>query len=64
MHTKTVYITSKGMFWDRAEAEKKTNRAKIYGNRPGDPVELENVIEDFVLVDADHVFTLQKVTVK
>lgn len=64
MTIKTVYVTSKGMFWDKAEAEKKANRSKRYGSRPGDPVEFETVKESFVLVDGDLVFSLSKVEVK
>jgi hypothetical protein len=50
MEIKKVYTTSKGRFWNLAEAEKKTNRAKEYGSRPGDPVEYEPIFESFVLV--------------
>jgi hypothetical protein len=64
MNLKTVYTTSKGLFWDKAEAEKKVNRAKEYGSRPGDPVEYESVHQSFVLVDGDLVFSLSKVDVK
>lgn len=64
MNIKVVYVTSKGVFWDKTEAEKKANRAKIYGSRPGDPVELEQVHESFVLVDGNLVFSLSPVKVK
>lgn len=64
MNIKTVYVTSKGVFWDKTAAEKKANRSKVYGSRPGDPVELENVRESFVLVDGELVFSLSKVEVK
>jgi len=64
MNIKTVYVTSKGVFWDKSEADKKVNRAKYYGSRPGDPVTYERVRESFVLVDDDLVFSLSKVEVK
>lgn len=64
MNIKSVYVTSKGIFWDKAEAEKKGNRQKIYGSRPGDPVEYEPVHESFVLIDGNNVFSLNKVEVK
>lgn len=64
MNIKPVYVTSKGMFWDRAEAEKKINRSKEYGSRSGDHVQLESVREEFVLVDGDMAFQLSKVQVK
>lgn len=64
MNIKIVYVTSKGVFWDKAEAEKKVNRSKVYGSRPGDPVELEPVRESFVLAEGDLVFSLSKVEVK
>ena len=64
MNIKTVYVTSKGVFWDKSEAEKKANRSKVYGSRPGDSVELELVKESFVLVDGDQVFSLSRVEVK
>lgn len=64
MRIAQVFVTSKGMFWNRAEAEKRINRAKDYGNRPGDRVELEPVREAFVLVDGDLVFSLTKAEVK
>lgn len=64
MKIKTVYVTSKGIFWDKSEAEKKGNRIKDYGSRPGDPVEYEPVRESFVLVEGDQVFSLSKVEVK
>lgn len=64
MNIKKVYVTSKGVFWDRSEAEKKANRVKDYGSRPGDPVTYEPVRESFVLVEGDQVFSLSKVEVK
>lgn len=64
MNIKKVYVTSKGVFWDKAEAEKKSNRSKEFGSRPGDPTELEPVLETFVLVDGDLVFSLSEVNVK
>ena len=64
MNIKTVYETSKGIFWNKAEAEKKVNRVKDYGSRPGDPVEYEPVRESFVLIEGDFVFNLSKVEVK
>ena len=64
MNIKKVYVTSKGVFWNKSEAEKKANRSKEYGSRPGDPVELELVQESFVLVEGDRVFHLSKVEVK
>lgn len=64
MNIEKVYVTSKGVFWDKAEAEKKVNRAKEYGSRPGDPVELEPVRESFVLIEGGRVFSLSKVEVK
>ncbi len=50
MRIEKVYKTSRGTFWNKAEAEKKINRAKTFGNRPGDPVEYEPVQEVFVLI--------------
>lgn len=64
MNIKKVYVTSKGVFWDKSEAEKKVNRVKDYGSRPGDPVTYEPVSESFVLVEGDQVFSLSKVEVK
>ena len=77
MNIEKVYVTSKGVFWSKAEAEKKVNRVQEYGSRPGDPVELEPVRESFVLiadVQTDRgvrgigtetcVFSLSKVEVK
>lgn len=64
MNIKTVYVTSRGVFWNKAEAEYKGNREKVYGSRPGDPVEMEPVCESFVLVDGDLVFSLSKIEVK
>lgn len=52
MRIEKVYKTSKGTFWSKVDAEKKTNRAKTYGSRPGDPVEYEPVQEAFVLIAA------------
>jgi hypothetical protein len=49
MNIQKVYVTSKGVFWDKAEAEKKVNRVREYGSRPYD-VELEPVRESFVLI--------------
>lgn len=64
MNIKPVYVTSKGVFWDKSEAEKKANRAKVYGSRPGYPDDLEPVRESFVLVEGDQVFHLTKLEVK
>lgn len=74
MRVKKVYKTSRGTFWSKADAEKKVHRAKTSGSRPGDPVELELVLEMFVLVadvQTDQgigtescVFELSKVDVK
>jgi len=64
MNIKKVYVTSKGVFWDKAEAEKKVNRVKEYGwGFPGEVV-LEPVRESFVLVEGDQVFSLSEVYVK
>lgn len=63
MNIKKVYVTSKGVFWDKAEAEKKGNRVREYGSRPYD-VELEPVRESFVLIEGDQVFSLSEVNVK
>jgi hypothetical protein len=49
MNIQKVYVTSKGVFWDKAEAEKKGNRVREYGSRPYD-VDLEPVRESFVLI--------------
>jgi hypothetical protein len=64
MIIKKVYVTSKGVFWDKSEAEKKKNRVKVYGERIGDLVEREPVRESFVLVEGDQVFNLSEVEVK
>ena len=64
MIIRKVYVTSKGVFWDKSEAEKKINRAKVYGERLGDLVEREPVRESFVLVEGDQVFNLSEVKVK
>lgn len=45
-----VYKTSKGYFWVKDEAEKRNNRVKTHGSRPGDPVEYEPVLESYVLI--------------
>lgn len=50
MRIEKVYKTSRGTFWSKLEAEKKVNRTKTYGSRPGDPVEYEPVQEVFVLM--------------
>ena len=50
MRIEKVYKTSRGTFWSKLEAEKKVNRTKTYGNRPGDPAEYEPVQEVFVLI--------------
>jgi hypothetical protein len=64
MIIKKVYVTSKGVFWDKSEAEKKKNRVKVHGERIGDLVEREPVRESFVLVEGDQVFNLSEVEVK
>lgn len=64
MIIRKVYVTSKGVFWDKSEAEKKKNRVKVYGERIGDLVEREPVRESFVLVEGDQVFNLSEVEVK
>ena len=47
----------------KLDAEKKTNRAKTHGSRPGD-LEYEPVQESFVLVDECYnIFELTKATV-
>ena len=64
MRIEKVYKTSKGTFWSKVDAEKKTYRAKTYGSHPGDPVEYEPVQEAFVLRDEHgNVFELTKVDV-
>ena len=63
MFIKKVYVTSKGVFWDKSEAEKKKNRVKAGGERLGDLVEREPVRESFVLVAGDQVFSLSEVKV-
>jgi hypothetical protein len=45
-----VYRTSKGLFWDRAEAEKKKNRKKEYYRNVFPESYYEPVIETYVLV--------------
>lgn len=64
MEIKKVYTTSRGKFWNLAEAQKKTNRAKAYGSRPGDPVTYEPVEERYVLTDGDNVFALNPVEIE
>lgn len=69
MEIKKVYKTSYGVFWDKVEAEKKVNRAKDHGSRPGDPVEYEPVQESYVLIHRPifgsvKVFSLSEVEVK
>jgi hypothetical protein len=64
MNIKKVFVTSKGTFWNLADAEKKENRAKEYGSRPGDPVTYESVKESYVLTGGDNVFELSLVEVK
>lgn len=63
MFIKKVYVTSKGVFWDKSEAEKKKNRVKACGERLGDLVEREPVRESFVLVAGDQVFSLSEIKV-
>lgn len=64
MRVEKVYKTSKGTFYYKANAEKKSCRAKTLGSRPGDPVEYEPVQEAYVLRDEHgNVFELSKVTV-
>jgi hypothetical protein len=50
MHIVKVYITSKGMFWSKADALLLKNRARQYSSHPGDPSIYEPVNEAFVLV--------------
>lgn len=64
MLIKKVYKTSKGTFWDLAEAEKKLNRVKDFGSRMGDPAEYEPVKESWVLIDEGRIFQLTEVEVK
>ena len=65
MKVQKVYKTSKGTWWSCADAEKKANRVKSSGNRPGDPTEYEPVLEAFVLIDEQHnIFELTPVSVK
>lgn len=65
MTIQKVYTTSKGTFWSREDAEKKCNRAVLYGSRPGDSTEREKVRESYILIDEDHnVFALTKVDVQ
>ena len=64
MRIEKVYKTSMGTFWSKVDAEKKSNRAKTYLSRPGDPVEYESVQEAFVLIDEhNNIFELTKATV-
>ena len=63
MFIKKVYVTSKGVFWDKSEAEKKKDRVKACSERLGDLVEREPVRESFVLVAGDQVFSLSEVKV-
>lgn len=49
MRVERVYKTSKGTFWSKEDAEKKTNRVKVFG-RLGDLAEYEPVQEVFVLI--------------
>ena len=59
MRIEKVYATSKGSFWNKQDAEKKANRIREYGNRPGDPREYEPVRQIFVLIDdQENVFEL------
>ncbi len=63
MRIEKVYKTSKGTFWSKVNAEKKTNRAKTHGSRPSD-LEYEPVQESFVLIDERYnIFELTKATV-
>ena len=68
MEIRKVYVTSKGKFWSREQALKKTNRAKIID--PRSPEELEPVREEWVMivrhgpVSPTTVFQLTEVTVK
>ena len=65
IQVKPVYRTSKGIFWNREDAEKKCNRVLIVPLRFGDPREREDVIEEFVLCDDEgRAFTITKVDVK
>lgn len=63
MDIKKVYVTSKGVFWNKSEAEKKKNRAKVYGEWHVDAGR-EPVKESYVLVEGDQVFNLSEVEVK
>lgn len=63
MDIKKVYVTSKGVFWDKSEAQMKKNRAKVYGEWLGE-FEYEPVKESFVLVEGDQMFILSEVKVK
>ena len=49
MHIVKVYITSKGMFWSKADALLLKNRVRRYSH-PGEPYVYEPVNEAFVLV--------------
>lgn len=64
MNIETVYRTSKGLFWSEAEASKKCNRRKEFGNRPGDSAEYEPVVTAWVLIDVGRIFELAAATVK
>ncbi len=64
MKIQTVYMTSKGVFWNKSEAEKKVNRSKVYSSRPGEGAELEPVVESFALVEDGYPpFLLKEVTI-
>lgn len=66
MYIKKIFKTSKGLFWSKDDADLKSNRQRIFGSRPGDPKEYEQVEEAYVLCTgiSDEVFELKCADVK
>lgn len=65
MEVRKVFSTSRGLFWSAEEANKKMNRAIVYGSHPGEETR-EEVKEEFVLVTgkSNEIFQLKQVSVK
>lgn len=61
MNIEKAYMTSVGIFWTEAEAERRGNRKKLYDYHA--ETSLEPIQEIFVLVDGANVFQLQPVDV-
>lgn len=58
-----VYITSKGVFRDKLEAEKKANRNKLPQSRPDDVVEYEKVETSLAIYRHGKYYLLNQVQV-